>query len=221
MTIALSPAAAGTTRLILLRHGEPDETVHGRCYGRLDPGLSARGRDQMRRAWLLLAEHGVAAVYSSPSRRALESANLRAVNIPAAEVDERLREIDFGEFEGLTYGEIAARYPRKYEEWMAHPTTVAFPGGETFATMSARVRGGIDEIRRVHSGQTVVTVSHGGVNRVALAQALDLEPRHIFRLAQAYACINVIDYAGDEPVVLVINATFRPLVRRSFSEVGC
>lgn len=210
MTIGLPPPAAGTTRLILLRHGEPDETVRGRCYGRLDPGLSARGRDQIRRAWLLLGNHDAAAIYSSPSRRAVESANLRAVNTPAAEVDERLREIDFGEFEGLTYREIAARYPQKYDEWMTYPTNVAFPGGETFATMSARVRAGIDEIRRVHSGQTVVTVSHGGVNRVALAEALDLDPRHIFRLAQAYACVNVIDYAGDEPVVRLVNATAAP-----------
>jgi hypothetical protein len=56
---------------------------------------------------------------------------------------------------------------------------------------------------------------------VALAQALDLDPRRIFRLAQSYACVNVIDYAGGESVVLVMNATVQPLVRRSFSEGGC
>src|SRR5919106_700263 len=90
------------------------------------------------------------------------------------------------------------------------PTDVVFPDGESFATMSARVREALEQIRRKHSGETVVTVSHGGVNRVALAQALDLDPRRIFRLAQAYACLNVIDYAGDESVVLVMNATVQP-----------
>jgi alpha-ribazole phosphatase len=210
MTIALPPPAAGTTRLILLRHGEPDETVHGRCYGRLDPGLSRRGHEQMRHAWLLLENQPAAAIYSSPSCRAVESANLRAVNTPAAAVDDRLREIDFGAFEGLTYREISARYPEKHNEWMTQPTNVVFPGGESFATMPARVRDGLDQIRRLHSGETVVAVSHGGVNRVALAQALDLDPRHIFKLAQAYACVNVIDYVGDEPVVRVMNATVDP-----------
>lgn len=210
MTIALPPPAAGTTRLILLRHGEPDETVHGRCYGRLDPGLSRRGREQMRHTWLLLDNQPAVAIYCSPSRRAVESASLRAVNTPAAAVDDRFREIDFGAFEGLTYREISARYPQKYDEWMTQPTNVLFPGGESFATMAARVRDGLDRIRRIHSGDTVVTVSHGGVNRVALAQALDLDPRHIFRIAQAYACVNVIDYAGDGPVVRVMNATVDP-----------
>ena len=210
MTIALPPAAAGSTRLILLRHGEPDQTVHGRCYGRLDPGLSRRGLEQMRQVLRLLNNQPAAAIYSSPSRRAVESANLRAVDIPAATIDERLREIDFGAFEGLTYDEISDRYPRQYDEWMSQPTNVAFPDGESFATMSARVRRAFEQIRRLHSGKTVTIVSHGGVNRIVLAAALDLDSRHIFRLDQAYACVNVIDYVGDEPVVRVMNATIDP-----------
>ena len=209
------------TRLILLRHGEPDQTVHGRCYGRLDPGLSPLGRKQIRCAWRLLGNQPAAAIYSSPSRRAVESANLRAANAPAAAVDDRLREIDFGAFEGLTYGDISRLHPQTYHQWMTEPTDVVFPGGESFAAMFVRVRDSLDEIRRLHSGATVVTVSHGGVNRIALAQALDLDPRHVFRLAQAYACVNVIDYFGDEPMVRVMNATVDPLVRRSFSEGGC
>jgi alpha-ribazole phosphatase len=208
--IALPPATAETTRLILLRHGEPDQTVRGRCYGRLDPDLSRRGREQMRQAWRLLKNQPAAAIYSSPSRRAVESANLRAVDIPAAAIDDRLREIDFGAFEGLTYREIAARYPRQYDEWMTQPTNVAFPDGESFATMSARVRTAFEQIRRLHSGETVAIVSHGGVNRILLAAALALDARHIFRLDQAYACVNVIDYLRDEPVVRVMNVTVDP-----------
>jgi len=210
MMIALPPAAAETTRLILLRHGEPDQTVHGRCYGRLDPGLSERGRKQMRQAWRLLINQPAAAIFSSPSRRAVESADLRAVDIPAAAIDDRLREIDFGAFEGLTYREISARYPRQYDEWMTQPTNVAFPDGESFTTMSARVRTAFEQIRRLHSAKTVAIVSHGGVNRIVLAAALDLDARHIFRLDQAYACVNVIDYLGDEPMVRVMNATVDP-----------
>jgi alpha-ribazole phosphatase len=210
MTIALPPKGDGTTRLILLRHGEPDETVHGRCYGRLEPGLSQRGREQMRQAWLLLGNQYPSAVYSSPRRRAIESTALRSIDTPVAAVDERLREIDFGSFEGLTYDEIATRDPQQYAQWMTRPTEVMFPDGESFATMATRVREALEQIRRQHSGETVVAVSHGGVNRVALAHALDLDPRRIFRLAQAYACVNVIDYAGGESVVLVMNAAVQP-----------
>ena len=207
MTIGLPPPVAGTTRLILLRHGEPDDTVQGRCYGRLDPGLSPRGREQMRHTWRLLHDQPPAAIYSSPSRRAVESVELRAASTPAAVVDERFREIDFGAFEGLTYREISTRHPQKYEEWMTRPTEVLFPAGESFATMSARVRSGLEQVRRMHPGGTVVIMSHGGVNRVALAEALELDPRHLFRLAQAYGCVNVIDHVGDEPMVRMMNAT--------------
>jgi alpha-ribazole phosphatase len=210
MTIGLPPPGRGTTRLIMLRHGEPDEAVHGRCYGRLDPVLSRRGREQMRQAWRLVANQQASAIYSSPSRRAVESAGVRSTGSPAAAVDDRLREIDFGAFEGLTYHEIASRYPEKYDEWMTRPTSIVFPGGESFSVLSARVRDALEQIRRTHADETVVTVSHGGVNRVALGQALDLDPRRIFRLAQAYACVNVIDYAGDEAVVRVMNATVQP-----------
>jgi broad specificity phosphatase PhoE len=194
----------------LLRHGEPDEAVHDRCYGRLEPGLSHRGREQMVQAWRLLENQSPSAVYSSPSRRALESTALRSIDTPAVAVDVRLREIDFGAFEGLAYDEIWMRYPQQYDRWMTRPTDMVFPDGESFATMSARVREAIEEIRRKHLGETVVTVSHGGVNRVALAQALDLHPQHVFRLAQAYACVNCIDYAGAESVVLVMNAVVQP-----------
>lgn len=207
MTIALPPRGNGTTRLILLRHGEPDETVHGRCYGRLDPGLSHRGREQMRQAWQLLENQSCSAIYCSPSRRAVESTALRSTDTPAAAVDERLREIDFGAFEGLTYDEISIRYPQEFDQWMTRPTDVVFPDGESFVTMSARVCEALEQIRRKHWGETVATVSHGGVNRVALVQALDLDPRRIFRFGQAYACVNVIDYAAGESVVLVMNAS--------------
>lgn len=206
MTIALPPVVADMTRVILVRHGEPDESVHGRCYGQLDPGLSPRGREQMRRTWRLLDSQPVAAIYSSPSRRAVESTQLRARDTPSVAIDERLREINFGAFEGLAYREIAARYPKTYEEWMTRPTSVAFPGGESFAAMSERVRPAFEHFRRLHSGRTVAIVSHGGVNRIVLATALDLDARHIFRFDQAYACANVIDYFGDEPLVRLINA---------------
>jgi broad specificity phosphatase PhoE len=93
---------------------------------------------------------------------------------------------------------------------MTRPTDVVFPGGESFGAMSARVREAIDHIRLTHRDGTVVTVSHGGVNRIVLAAALDLDPRRIFRLHQAYASVSVIDYIGDEPVVRAINAVAPP-----------
>ena len=196
---------SGTTRLVFVRHGEPDQSVRGRCYGGLDVGLSARGRMQMRRARGLLRDVTCSAIYSSPKRRALESASVLAGHRASVTVDHRLREMDFGDFEGLTYEDIAERFPEKYHEWMNRPTEVTFPAGENFTAMADRVRDAVDHIRGAHRGETIVIVSHGGVNRIALAAALELDPSRIFRLDQAYACVNVIDYLSDEPLVRLIN----------------
>jgi alpha-ribazole phosphatase/probable phosphoglycerate mutase len=191
--------------MVLVRHGEPDASVRRRCYGRLDPALSPDGRRQMERTWALLTDLPIAAVYSSPRRRAVESAMLRGADDPAVQLDERLREIDFGGLEGLTYEEIASAAPALFQDWMTHPTQVRFPDGEDFVAMRKRVLAAFDDIRRAHESTTVVTVSHGGVNRIALAGALSLHPRHMFRIDQTYAGVNVIDWFGDEPLVRLIN----------------
>ena len=201
------PLHGRSARIVLVRHGEPDDAVRGRCYGRLDVGLSPRGYEQMRRARRLLRQTPLSVIYSSPRRRALESAGVLADPQRRVTVDDRLREIDFGEFEGMSYDEIARRFPDAYRDWMDRPTDVVFPGGESFAAMASRVRDALEQIRRAHAGgETVAVVAHGGVNRIALATALELPPRRLFRLDQAYGCVNVIDYLGDEPLVRLVNA---------------
>lgn len=181
-------------RLLLIRHGEPEASARGLCYGKLDMGLSAKGHAQMARLAEALASVTIDAFYASPRRRALESVeNLRGKPI----VEPRLAEIDFGELEGLTYDEVAERYPRIYEEWMRVPTKVHFPGGESFKQMRRRVLQAVSEIREARKEQTVAIVSHGGVNRIVLAHALGVEASMIFRMEQSYAGVSVIDEIGE------------------------
>lgn len=181
-------------RLLLIRHGEPEASARGLCYGKLDMGLSAKGHAQMARLAEALASVTIDAFYASPRRRALESVeNLRGKPI----VEPRLAEIDFGELEGLTYDEVAERYPRIYEEWMRAPTKVHFPGGESFKQMRRRVLQAVSEIREARKEQTVAIVSHGGVNRIVLAHALGVEASMIFRMEQSYAGVSVIDEIGE------------------------
>ena len=204
-------------RLLLIRHGEPEASARGRCYGKLAIGLSANGRAQMARLGEALASASIDAFYASPRRRALESVEtviervIERVKVKPI-VEPRLEEIDFGELEGLTYDEAAERYPRIYEEWMRAPTEVHFPGGESFTEMRQRVLQAVSEIRESRKEQTVAIVSHGGVNRIVLAQALGLAPPMIFRMEQSYAGVSVIDEIDEideldgDCVVRVLNA---------------
>jgi hypothetical protein len=119
------------TRFWLIRHGEPAEEARHRCYGSLDVGLSEKGRTQMAETAQYLKTEPVAAIYTSPSSRALDSARiLAAAQSCPFEVVADLREIHFGDFEGLPYDAIAARYPDLYRQWMETPTEVRFPNGE-------------------------------------------------------------------------------------------
>ncbi|AGC42326.1 alpha-ribazole-5'-phosphate phosphatase [Myxococcus stipitatus DSM 14675] len=196
----------GVTRMILVRHGRPSEEMKGRCYGRLDVSLAPEGHVQAQRAASLLSQVELHGLYSSPRLRALDTAKRvaegRGVGL---QVEEAFREIDFGLFEGLTYEEAERRFPSLYAEWMAHPEQVRFPEGETFSEMRERVRAGGRALRARHPGQCFALVSHGGVNRTLLAEALGMADRHLFRLDQVHAAVNVIDFYGDEPVVKAMN----------------
>src|SRR5262249_3308500 len=134
-------------RLLLVRHAEPAEEARGRCYGSLDVGLSGRGQDQARDLSRALASLALDAVYASPRRRAVETA---AALRPGLSVDERLRELDFGELEGRTYDETAAARPDFYRRWMETPTEVRFPGGESFADLRARALDAVADLRTRH-----------------------------------------------------------------------
>lgn len=203
------------TRLWLIRHGEPVAEAKGRCYGALDVGLSERGRSQMAQVAEYLRAEPIAAIYSSPRSRALESARLLAsAHVCSIEIVQDLREIDFGDFEGLTYDEIAARYPDLYRRWMDNPTEVRFPNGEGFAEMRPRVLRAMDAIRIEREGQTAAIVSHGGVNRIVIAQALQMPDHALFRLAQDHAAINLLSFMNASPSVQLLNHNGALLARR-------
>lgn len=199
-------APLASTRLILVRHGEPCESVRGRCYGRLDPPLSRAGREQMAALARHLAPPDDWPVVSSPLRRAIESAALLGADAVRMAVDERLRELDFGMVEGLTYAEIERAHPALFRAWMERPTDVTFPGGEPLDAMALRVRRALADLVRDRPNLTTVVVAHGGVNRILIADALGLPLASMFRLGQDYACFTIIDYRNGQGVVRVMNA---------------
>jgi alpha-ribazole phosphatase len=186
--------------LILVRHCEPREDARGLCYGRLDIGLSDAGREHAQRLAEALARHEWDAVYSSPRLRARETAV--AMNQDAV-IDDDLREIDFGELEGRSYDEIAATDPELYRAWMERPTTVRFPGGESFAELKVRALQSLDRIRAAHEAAVVVT--HGGVLRAGLAAWLGMPDEAIFRLDQRYGGVTIVDWLDEVPLVRLMN----------------
>ena len=163
------------TTILLARHGETDWNRDNRFQGHADPPLNAAGREQARALAAALAAEPLTAVYTSPLRRAAETAEMVAAGhgLPA-HADEALREIDVGSWEGFTRAELEARSPVAVARWDAHGER-GWEGGESHQEMLARVRDSVRSIAERHDGEKVLVVAHGGPIRAlkALAAGLD------------------------------------------------
>ena len=192
------PPSGTPTSLLLVRHGQTALSVAGRFSGMGDPELTETGWAQARALAARAASFGpVTAVWSSPLRRALDT----ALGIGEAlglevRVDERLRECDFGQWEGLTFAEIQDRDPGVLAEWMGD-ADVAAPGGESFAAVTRRTRQARDAILAAHPGEAVVVVSHVTPIKVLLRLALDAPPSVLYRLYLDLASISQADWYPD------------------------
>lgn len=203
----LNMADSPETILWLLRHPEPEAAAVGRCYGSLDVKLSEAGIRQAHALARALAGVPLAAIFTSPRQRCSAAAEILAAGrscvfttIPS------LREMDFGEFEGRSYEEIAGLHPELYRQWMEHPTEVQFPGGEAFSQMSARVISAVNDLLRRHAGKSMALVTHGGVIRILLCETMGIPPANLFRLGQRYAAVNRIRYLQNCSIVDLVNA---------------
>jgi alpha-ribazole phosphatase len=200
------------TVLWLLRHPEPEASARGRCYGSLDVALSPDGIRHAHSLADALAQERFATIYASPRQRCKQAARILAAGRTCAvEMVDALRELDFGEFEGRSYDEIAAMYPDVYQKWMERPTETQFPGGESFREMCTRVVTATRDLRSRHTGQSIAFVSHGGVIRIILAHALGMPRANIFRIGQRYGAINMIRYFDETPIVELVNAGRLPI----------
>jgi ribonuclease H / adenosylcobalamin/alpha-ribazole phosphatase len=194
------------TRALLVRHAQPDESVRDRVYGSLDVSLSAQGRERARDLAAVLVEEHPVALYTSPLARARETAAPLAAELGLEPIDlDGLRELDFGDLEGLPVEEACARFPQALD-WIAAPSARVFPGGESAVELRARALRALAEIAERHPDDTVVVFSHSLPIRFVLADALGLDPDSIFRFDVAYGNISIVEWRDGAPFVRIVNA---------------
>jgi len=194
------------TRLYLLRHGQVADGHTDRYHGNNDIGLSDKGVRQFEDLAAQLAAVPLAGIYASDLTRALTGAEIirRGREAPLQIIPE-FREIHFGAWEGLSFTEIAERYPDDLQARFRDLNTFRIPGGESLMDVRDRALPRLGDLIAQHSQQAFIIVAHAGVNRVILSEALGLPLDHLFRLDQNYGCLNVIDYFPDMAVVRLIN----------------
>ncbi len=195
-----SPAPPTTT--LLLRHGQTVLSVDKRFSGVGDQALTEVGRGQAAASAARLSGSAATAVVSSPVVRARETALLVADALGVEVVIEPgLRETDFGDWEGSTFAEVRARWPRELDAWLAS-TAVAPPYGESFDDTATRVRQARDRVLRDFGGQTVVLVSHVTPIKTLLRFALDAPPSALYRMHLDLCCLSEVQWFADGPAVV-------------------
>jgi len=194
------------TRLYLVRHGQVADGHTDRYHGNNDIGLSPNGVRQLEDLAAQLTAVPLAGIYTSDLTRAWTGAEIisRGRNVTPCALPE-FREIHFGAWEGLSFTEIAERYPAELEARFRDLTSFRIPGGESLMDVRARALPRLNDLIRQHSGQAFIVVAHAGVNRVILSEALGLSLDHLFRLDQSYGGLNIIDYFPDMAVVRLVN----------------
>ncbi len=195
-----------TTRLLLIRHGATTLSVEDRFAGATNVALSDEGRRQAMHLGARLAEEKIAAVYASPMQRTRDTA--AAVAKPHGlepRLEEGLREIDHGRWEGLTRREVESRFGGEYAQWEQDPFTFAPDGGESGLHVVARALPTVREIIVRHPNETVAVVSHRATIRLVMCLLLGIDARgYRDRLDQAPACLNVLDCQGPVRVRLML-----------------
>lgn len=193
-------------RLTLIRHGLTAWNVSGRFQGHSDVPLSPEGQAQAQRLSEYVASFpDMDQVYASPLARAVETARIA---FPGREPcrDERLRELDFGAFEGHTRDELDAD-PR-WLAWMEDPFDRPAPGGEAYRDLRDRVTAWLADARARHGGGHVVAVTHSGTIQMLFAALLGVEkPRWRKRIYVRHTSVSHVLFRGDEAIIERVNDT--------------
>jgi len=185
-----------TTRLYLIRHGATTLSSEDRFSGGTDVDLSEEGIWQATHLARRLADDRIVAVYCSPMRRTVKTAEIICQPYHLTPTPrEGLREIHHGHWETMQRAEVKAQFPEEYAAWQEDPFTFAPQGGESGVMVMARALPVIRDIVVSHTGQTIAVISHKATIRLILSSLLGFDARgYRDRLDQSPACLNILDF---------------------------
>lgn len=195
--------------MILIRHGESTWNQERRVQGHMDPCLSDRGRAQAALLASRLKGRPFAGLYTSPLRRALETASVLGEALDhRPEPADGLQEIRLGAWEGKTTEEIRTIYGDAYDRWLDAPLNAGGPpGGEAIRDFQQRAVATIERLRNAHHDRDLVVVTHGGVIKVYLCHILGLDLNQMFRIKADNTAVTEILFQRGRANLALLNDT--------------
>jgi len=195
-------------KLILVRHGETQWNRENRIVGHTEIGLTPDGHRQVALLARALGEEKIDAIYSSPLRRAVETASAIAEQHGMDVVtDDALKEVDAGELDGIAIEEVVRRYGDFWEAWVRGTGTLRMPGGETMGELQLRAWSVVTRVVGDHPDSTVIMVSHTLTILSILTTVLGMPLADFRRLRLGLASINTLDFKGSVTSLVGFNDT--------------
>lgn len=191
-------------KIFLVRHGQTVWNSEQKYMGSSDIALTEEGVRQAGKLADRLAAEKIGAVLASDLSRARTTAEAIAGRhgLPLLS-DSGFREMNFGEWEGLTYAQIMGKWPELLQSLYENPGERCPPGGESANQVRQRATAALAEGLAGHPGKNLVVVAHGGVNRLLLCQALGLPTRQMWQIGQDAAALNIL-YREQEAWTLAL-----------------
>jgi broad specificity phosphatase PhoE len=194
------------TSLFLLRHAEVEVQYHRIFGGRIDMGLSPRGETQAITLAKFLEHKTFDAVYASPMKRVqatlaplVANRNGSPIMIPG------LREVDFGDWTGLSWEDVRRKFNLSAFDWLKHLDQATIPNAESGTAFRARVEPELNKILNAHPGQSVAIVCHGGTIRMLLSILLELPLDKTAMFEIDYASVTHILYSSERTELQLLN----------------
>ena len=191
------------SRLLLVRHGDTEGNSAERYWGHTDVKLSAAGLRQAELLRQRLAMEKIDAIYASDLERATVTAQTIAAGRSQLVITlPDLREINFGELEGLNFTEVGKQYPEIARLWRERRMSLRYPGGESIEELDGRVSQFRRRLEKHGAGETVLIVAHSATLRLLMCQLLGLPSQHWWQFRLDLASLTVM---GTYPAGAILN----------------
>jgi alpha-ribazole phosphatase len=194
-------------KLTLVRHTSL-EIAPSICYGQSDVDVSVNFDIERLQLQEKLASSTFDAIYASPLQRCHKLAQALCADASLGftnkdiQLDERLKELHFGDWEMSPWDAI----PRDvFDVWANNYANLAPPNGETFSQLHARSKSFVEDVSSHSQGKSILVVTHGGLIRALIAEVLQMPLKRLFRLTINHASVTQLEFKGDVPKVIFMN----------------
>jgi broad specificity phosphatase PhoE len=195
-------------KLILVRHGETQWNKEKRIVGHTEIELNEVGRSQVMQLARVLSGETVSAIYSSPLRRARQTAEeIARVHHLDIRVEDALKEFDAGDMNGMTILEVSERYGDFFDRWMEGTPGLRMPGGESISDLKQRAWPTVERIVQNHRDEAVIVVSHTITILTIVNSALGMSLENFRRLRLEVGSISVLEFGKRGASLLRFNDT--------------